>query len=696
MTDADIRRADAVPDDARDDAPPSHRLRITLAPYQSRAVEALAVGIARTHALIARSPADRAQIARQRGTHLLVAPTGSGKTLILGRALETLVPEPIVPASGFKGSVWFWFAPYSGLVEQTRLALRAECSGLRLRDLSMDREPSWTRDGDTFVHTWGSVAANNREARRLRRSGESALSVDDMIATLRDDGFFIGCVIDEAHLNFGTGARAAAEFYLQHLRPDVTILSTATPSDAKLAAFSRAAGLGEPHRVEISRAEAVAARLMKPGLIAAHLVLTGEQRMALDPDETIVRAAWQRHRRVKERLQSHGLGVTPLLLVQVPNDSAGDAKEVDRAKTALFAAGAPEDAIRVHTSGQPDPEFRALANDEDVEALIFKLSAATGFDAPRAFSLVSLRPVISPDFGIQVVGRVMRVDRRIRASEAALADPILSRGTIFLSDRDRQGGVDAAVGILGALRTSIEAVAPQLSLAVFGSGMQEDGAHFAGAERTVDLLEVSGCDRETVESRSADAIDDVVRELEEDAARSDAAQFEIFPGLLPSDGAGRPEAAPRPGQAAYARRDDLRLPVRLSRERAPKLAELPKLAEEAASVFAIDTDVLALLVRPETINVELRMRELLLGDAERSERLLPCRRRRSSRRRHSLPLPSRTTSTRACSVVASSDALRRRLRAPVALSGRKPSSGVSSTRLRCFSAYGSRMRSHRR
>jgi hypothetical protein len=50
------------------------------------------------------------------------------------------------------------------------------------------------------------VATTNREARRLRRSGERALSLDDLITELRDSGWFIGCVIDEAHVNFGLKA----------------------------------------------------------------------------------------------------------------------------------------------------------------------------------------------------------------------------------------------------------------------------------------------------------------------------------------------------------------------------------------------------------------------------------------------------------------------------------------------------------
>jgi type III restriction enzyme len=66
--------------------------------------------------------------------------------------------------------VWLWFAPYSGLVTQTREALVEQCGGLRVRDVAKDREPTGTRDGDVFIQTWATVAASNKDARKVRRT----------------------------------------------------------------------------------------------------------------------------------------------------------------------------------------------------------------------------------------------------------------------------------------------------------------------------------------------------------------------------------------------------------------------------------------------------------------------------------------------------------------------------------------------
>ncbi|WP_029585786.1 DEAD/DEAH box helicase family protein [Bradyrhizobium sp. URHD0069] len=205
-------------------------------------------------------PAHRKEISLKSGVTLLQSPTGSGKTLILGRVLEGLrgaLSRPVV---------WLWFAPYAGLVSQTREALVKQCGGLRVRDVATDRQHVGTRDSDVFIQTWATVAASNRDARKVRRTSESVLSFDDMIAALRASGFFVGVVIDEAHLNFGASATVAAEFYLNHIQPDFTILATATPNDEKLDAFEKKAGIEVASRVVVPRSEVVGAGLNKVGL----------------------------------------------------------------------------------------------------------------------------------------------------------------------------------------------------------------------------------------------------------------------------------------------------------------------------------------------------------------------------------------------------------------------------------------------
>lgn len=416
--------------------------------------------VARTLRHQAEHPDKREALGRDEGVMLLQSPTGSGKTLMLGRTLDGLVGRA-------RGKVvWFWFAPFSGLVEQTRDALADQCPALRLRDLARDREPTHARDGDVFVHTWAAVAANNKDARRVRRDGEGSFSLDTMLEVLRLDGFSIGVVIDEAHQNFGTNAKAAASFYLETLRPDVTLLATATSNDEKLERFEKAAGVRVPNRLVVSRAEVVARGLNKVGLNVGFVRLREEDRELVDPETAALSAGWQQHKAIKARLEELEIPVVPLMLVQVEDAGRGQ-EPTERVREKLGAIGVPASVMATHTSGNPDPEFHTIAFDPAREVLIFKVSVATGFDAPRAWTLVSVRPNRGRDFGLQIVGRIMRVHALVRPFHGT--DPRLDRGNVFLTDEAMQEGLASAAEELKAVQSSIAVVTDSLDFVELGT-----------------------------------------------------------------------------------------------------------------------------------------------------------------------------------------------------------------------------------
>jgi type III restriction enzyme len=166
--------------------------RPSLAPYQQKAVDAMPETLITVSQRHDQEPQHRKQIAREMGVILLQAPTGSAKTLMLGWALEAVRRQLSAK------TVWFWFAPYAGLVMQTRSALTAQCGALRKRDVYADREASTARDGDVFVQTWASPAVVKKGSRNVRTDKEASLSVDNIIAELRERSFRI--VVVHFHL----------------------------------------------------------------------------------------------------------------------------------------------------------------------------------------------------------------------------------------------------------------------------------------------------------------------------------------------------------------------------------------------------------------------------------------------------------------------------------------------------------------
>ena len=594
-----------------------------LAEFQDEAVKALGATIVRVAEHIEAQPEHRREIALKSGVMLLQAPTGAGKTLMLGRTIEGMVGK--LP----RKCVWFWFAPYSGLVTQTQESLAEQCPRIRLRDLTADRSSQSVRDGDVFVQTWGAVASNNKDAKRVRRSREDALSLDDMLATLRHEGVAIGVVIDEAHLNFGVSAKAAASFYLDVLQPDFTLLATATPNDEKLVAFEKAARVKLQSRVVIDRERVVLAGLNKWGLMLGYLRMNPGDEALIDFEQATLTAGWTQHRQILERLEEKDIGVVPLMLVQVEDQVTGGEDPVARVKAKLLEIpGVREDLIAIHTSGQPDADFHMMAYDHSKQILIFKVAVATGFDAPRAWTLVSVRPNRGTGFGLQIVGRIMRVHPLVRPLHGK--DALLDRGYVFLTDPDMQAGLSAAVDELKAVRQSLTVLSDQLDVVEYGAAPRSQALLIPDAHRLAAYMPPAPADDAERQSRLDSLIDEGVidpnvRDMTKDVmdraivagetARL-ASQTPLF-GNLPEHAG--PSAPPKPTkQTAYRLKQDLGLPVALWQEHPLDFHQLsdPDFLSDVANAFCEQSALVGKL--GQTLSrASMSLRDLFIEGEER-------------------------------------------------------------------------------
>lgn len=433
----------------------------TLKDFQQTVREGISARLANVRALYAQVAADTPQridlARRDDGAVVLQAPTGAGKTLIAVEVLrEASRAEPIL---------WFWFAPFTGLVEQSRQVLAAQAPELALFDLDGDRQLDRVRGGGVFVVTWASLAARSADSRRARQSGDAGLGIDALIALARADGVRIGCVVDEAHHGFQRAAQARA-FFSEVLKPDYALLMTATPRDADMPAFERATGyvVGAPADwASVSRFDAVQAGLLKEGVRTVRFIARdGDTAQLVDFEHLALRECAAMHRRIGDELRALGVALTPLMLVQVP-----DGREAqDAARRYLVGElGFAETAVRVHTADEPDPDLLALASDPTVEVLIFKMAVALGFDAPRAFTLAALRGTRDPAFGTQVIGRIVR---RHALLQGRVLPPLLQQGYVFLANSESQEGLLEAAAQINTLTTQAPELGTQTVVTVVG------------------------------------------------------------------------------------------------------------------------------------------------------------------------------------------------------------------------------------
>lgn len=403
----------------------------------------------------ASDPDSRRAASAHNGCVLIQAPTGAGKTMIAGLVAEEFSKETNI--------VWLWFTPFAGLVEQARISIKNHFQGLRVRDISSDRVAHSTRSGDVFVTTWAAVSGK-KDAKRLRRDGDLSLSLDGLLTQLRQRGFKVGVLVDEAHHTFTAGTESV-KYYRDVVQPDFTLMITATPDDQDAEKFRTASGIAVMHRVTVSRLDAVEAKLIKGGIKSVAYLAGDQHKELVDFGLAALADGVRVHNAINAQLAAEGIDLIPLMLVQV----ASTDKSVDKARKDLMLLGIPEEAIAVYTSDEPNDDLMAVARDESKEVLIFKMAVALGFDAPRAFTLVSMRGAQDKDFGTQIVGRILRVDGRLQGRE--LPD-LLKYGYVFLADAEKQSGLVGAADRINTLRTELATVSPFTMLVKVGEAKQ--------------------------------------------------------------------------------------------------------------------------------------------------------------------------------------------------------------------------------
>ena len=385
---------------------------------------------------------------------LLRSPTGSGKTFMLTQILQRVCKRDRV--------LWLWFVPYVNLVAQTQDSLDnlGLDSGLapRTLGLALNEEPE---HGLVLISTVQGVASS-----KARKSGYTLGEDDDKrnmaayIERARADGLSIGVVVDEAHIALKEDTEFGA--FVSWLKADYLLMASATPRDDALNKFIATAGYSGFQDFSVSRAQVVAERLNKAWIQAVVYSLRESMQSITDLKMTVLRRAWRQNQQVERDLALRGLSTVPLLLVQVAD---GDEAIKEAHEFLMHDLGISAHAIGVHSANEPDPVMMAaIANDSTKRVLVFKKSAGTGFDAPRAFVLASTKLVSDADFAMQFIGRVMRVPRELQRAfpTPELAPMDLNTAYVFLADAQSQAGFTQAAKAIQGVQAQLEGQTEQL------------------------------------------------------------------------------------------------------------------------------------------------------------------------------------------------------------------------------------------
>ena len=333
---------------------------------------------------------------------LLEAPTGSGKTVMMASYLERLIDElPLRP--GLSDSVAFiWFAPNTLHVQsfESLQQLYADTSRLNCVDLSYLNANPVLNPKDLLFVNWSSVDGMSK---LWRKDNETNTNLETLVQNTKKDSQII-LVIDEAHLSAFTGPQAIAVRNL--IKAKIEILVTATPRLNQ-----------RPQRnVFISRQEVIQEEMIKKG-VRLNIGLDPAQQNGENVHIHLLRTAFQKRRELQQ-LYDAELGpnvINPLLLIQLPSDVAALSDEDKSIRDTLvgilnneYDISTNNGRLAIWLSGERDKD--GLENTNGLQdVLIFKQAIAQGWDCPRAAILVSYRSVGMVSFGIQTVGRILRM-----------------------------------------------------------------------------------------------------------------------------------------------------------------------------------------------------------------------------------------------------------------------------------------------
>ncbi|MBQ9666906.1 MAG: DEAD/DEAH box helicase family protein [Bacteroidaceae bacterium] len=343
------------------------------------------------------------------------APTGSGKTYMTEKFICELGNQP----DWQQDVAFIWITFSDDLAMQSRDKFldyfypNVPGNLLTINDFNKGA----LRSKDVLFLNWQKLVSRKAEDRVNRRPEDERLRkeqgfyYEDVIEMTHAEGREIVLIIDESHKNVTI---ASMRDVIVPMNPRVIVKVSATPESEP--SFSDVKN-GKAGFVEVDKQDVIDAGMIKEQIVCQ----TDEdvrKNEGLDFDDALMQMAMDKREELKAQLESFGIDVNPLVLVQLPNDDAdykaqGVPTKEEKVLEYLQSKGVKKERIASWFDQKAKPEGLER-NDSPYDFLLFKMAAGTGWDCPRAQVLVMFREIKSATFHTQTIGRIMRVPVRGR------------------------------------------------------------------------------------------------------------------------------------------------------------------------------------------------------------------------------------------------------------------------------------------
>lgn len=371
------------------------------------------------------------------------SPTGSGKTFMITNFINGLNSLPDWDYD--KAIIWITFSDLLAMQSKDKFEEyfknNLEYNLLTANDFKQGK----LFKNDILFINWQKLVSKSAETRVLRRPTEDVYHkeqgyyFEDIIEETRKDEREIIMVIDESHTHLSSLAQKSV---IDVVNPKIIINVSATPTYQPTQEEKKE---GIADFVSVKREDVVG-----EGLIKEKIIVQADEDLQKFPgrdlDELLIDLAIEKKRVLELEYKRLGKKINPLVLIQLPNDDnklidVGEKTKEQVVLNYLYRKSIDVDnKVALWFDGkQKNMEF-ITDNESDIDFLLFKQAAGTGWDCPRAHILVMYREISSATFYTQTIGRILRSAEPYRKHDYA-GSPMLQAGYLYTNYKRNEVGI---------------------------------------------------------------------------------------------------------------------------------------------------------------------------------------------------------------------------------------------------------------
>lgn len=419
-------------------------MKVELFPFQKRAIADIRMKTAEAMGSYHRTHAPQVVS--------FTAPTGAGKTIIMASLIESIFFGDENYAEQ-PNAIIVWLSDSPQLNEQSKLKIDSKADKIRLSQCVTVSEDSFDKeifeDGHIYFLNTQKLSASSR----LTKNGDDRTYTiwQTLANTVRDKSDRLYFIIDEAHRGMqGRDASKATTIMQKFIKGSDTDKIPPMPVVIGMSATTqRFNALVEGTSSTIHKAVVTADEVRASGLLKDRIVITYPEEDSVNNDMAILQAAADDWKQKWEHwtqycFEQHYAYVNPIMIVQVLNGSGSKLTDTDlddclrkieertgfkfEPGQVVHTFGQTTSAIQVNGLDVRYEEPSRIADDRNIRIVFFKENLSTGWDCPRAETMMSFKHASDATYIAQLLGRMVRTPMQMHIQ----VDDVLNDVHLFL------------------------------------------------------------------------------------------------------------------------------------------------------------------------------------------------------------------------------------------------------------------------